>query len=413
MSIASRIQQLRDIKTAIKTALWSKGQRVNDNMNTYAAAIGNLAGDSNPTAGDNDVIFIDYDGTIRYSYSRTEFLALDELPPNPVHEGLTAQGWNWSLSDAKFALQTGGFLVIGQNYITDDGKTRLYFTLPVSAPTEISLRVVQSVDGSVTVNWGDDSQDEVLSGTSPQTITHNYEQSGDYIITFDVASGASLSLGGGYDDRLSLFCHTRNTDTIYASYNARLFRKIELGLRTDIEYYGLNGGVNINSVTIPKNFDVKTSQFQGTDVAATVIPVLNANRVEGNHTNPSKFVSAPRSNFSYIVKLPRIQKLHNLGYYQINNAFRESYCLVKGSIPNTVTSISGYSLSAALVELVMCSTTPPTIVSNTTYILTNCKIYVPYSADHSVLAAYKAATGWVDIANQIYELDANGNIPSA
>ena len=40
------------------------------------------------------------------------------------------------------------------------------------------------------------------------------------------------------------------------------------------------------------------------------------------------------------------------------------------------------------------------------------KIYVPYSADHSVLAAYKAASNWSDYANYIFELDVNGDIPN-
>lgn len=37
-------------------------------------------------------------------------------------------------------------------------------------------------------------------------------------------------------------------------------------------------------------------------------------------------------------------------------------------------------------------------------------IYVPYSADHSVLDAYKAATNWSAFASRIHELDENGNI---
>ena len=32
-------------------------------------------GDTNPVADENDVVFIDYDGTIRYSYTTAQFLA--------------------------------------------------------------------------------------------------------------------------------------------------------------------------------------------------------------------------------------------------------------------------------------------------------------------------------------------------
>lgn len=43
---------------------------------------------------EKDVDFIDYDGTLLYSYSADEFLEMTELPPNPSHDGLVAQGWN-------------------------------------------------------------------------------------------------------------------------------------------------------------------------------------------------------------------------------------------------------------------------------------------------------------------------------
>lgn len=48
-----------------------------------------------------DVNFIDYDGQLLYSYTADEFAELTELPPNPTNDGLTAQGWNWTLENAK------------------------------------------------------------------------------------------------------------------------------------------------------------------------------------------------------------------------------------------------------------------------------------------------------------------------
>ena len=74
----------------------------------------------------NKVTFYDYDGTIVTSYTKDEFLALTEMPTNPSHEGLTSQGWNWTLSDAKTYVTKNGTLDIGQMYVTDDGKTRIY-----------------------------------------------------------------------------------------------------------------------------------------------------------------------------------------------------------------------------------------------------------------------------------------------
>ena len=53
------------------------------------------------------------------------------MPANPDHsaDGLTAQGWNWTLSDAKTYVAAYGRLDIGQMYITSDGKTHIYIHL--------------------------------------------------------------------------------------------------------------------------------------------------------------------------------------------------------------------------------------------------------------------------------------------
>ena len=49
----------------------------------------------------SDVTFIDYDGSILYSYSLEESQELTELPELPSHDGLVCQGWNWTLEAIK------------------------------------------------------------------------------------------------------------------------------------------------------------------------------------------------------------------------------------------------------------------------------------------------------------------------
>lgn len=51
-------------------------------------------------ASANAVNFRDYDGTIVQSYSAADFAALTAMPENPSHDGLTSQGWNWTLAKA-------------------------------------------------------------------------------------------------------------------------------------------------------------------------------------------------------------------------------------------------------------------------------------------------------------------------
>lgn len=73
----------------------------------------------------NPIRFFDYDGTIVASYTEVP----ESLPPNPTHEGLTAQGWNWTLEDIATQFESTGACDVGQMYITDDGKTRIYITV--------------------------------------------------------------------------------------------------------------------------------------------------------------------------------------------------------------------------------------------------------------------------------------------
>ena len=92
-----------------------------DNLDLLANAIADKSGESVPmtinqmisavegiSGGEQveikQVIFIDYDGTVLYSYTLEEANALTALPENPSHPGLTAQGWNWTLAQIKAQL---------------------------------------------------------------------------------------------------------------------------------------------------------------------------------------------------------------------------------------------------------------------------------------------------------------------
>ena len=150
-----------------------------------------------------DVDFIDFDGRLLYSYTAQEFLALTALPANPSYPGLVAQGWNWTLADAQSFVSDYGALVIGQNYITDDEKTRIYITIPnswiqtrESKTSNMALYLNKTESSNAfTIDWGDGTTTPVTSsGTGAWNTTHKYQDSGDYIITIDVTVG-SVRLG--------------------------------------------------------------------------------------------------------------------------------------------------------------------------------------------------------------------------
>lgn len=88
------------------------------------------------------------------------------------------------------------------------------------------------------------------------------------------------------------------------------------------------------------------------------------------------------------------------------NAFYGCTSLQKLTIPSGVTTIgaSVFQNCYGMKEYHFQRTTPPSITSSTfTNIPSDCIIYVPYSADHSVLNAYKGASNWSSQSSKIQE----------
>ena len=94
-------------------------------MPTEIASIQTSGGSSSPVSA-NDVTFYDYDGTAVASYSLSEAQSLTSLPDGPTHEGLTFQGWNYTLEKVKAFTRP---MNVGAIYTSNDGKTRIYITL--------------------------------------------------------------------------------------------------------------------------------------------------------------------------------------------------------------------------------------------------------------------------------------------
>ena len=141
-----------------------------------------------------DVNFYDYEGTLLYSYTKTEFSQLSALPENPSHEGLVAQGWNWALADAKTFMNTHDRLDIGQMYNTVDNVTRIYITL---SEGRLSPYCGFGLNGTVTIDWGDNSTPSSVTGTSQSTTVytqHEYAAAGDYVI--EISGNTEIKITG-------------------------------------------------------------------------------------------------------------------------------------------------------------------------------------------------------------------------
>ena len=127
------------------------------------------------------VRFFDYDGTLLYSYSTSDFLALTEMPANPSHTdmGLEAQGWNWSLNDAKEQVNHTNYCDIGQLYTTISGKTEL--DIELAGPSRLCLSGTYETDtgsANIIIDWGDGSGQTYLYSNG----TYHSYQAGNYTI---------------------------------------------------------------------------------------------------------------------------------------------------------------------------------------------------------------------------------------
>lgn len=214
-----------------------------------AQAIGTLEGGGG--AGKNDVNFYDYDGTIVKSYSAAEFANLTALPSNPSHDGLTAQGWNWTLSDAKTHVASYGKLNVGQMYITDDGKTRIYIRLEDG---RLAPYLGIAIDGTATVEWGD-GQTSTVTGSSTSTVVntqHTYASAGDYVIKIAVSGSMALVGAANFGSQVLW-----KNDTTIASLNRtyqNATQKVEIGANTSISSTGVFSGCNsLALITIPNS----------------------------------------------------------------------------------------------------------------------------------------------------------------
>ena len=247
MSIASEITRLQNAKADIKSSIEAKGVSVPSSakIDTYDTYIEQISGGS-AEVEEKDVNFHDYDGTITNSYTAQEFLQLETLPPNPTHNGLTAQGWNYSLADAKTYVQNYGMLEVGQMYITDDGSTRIYMNNEVDN-TEFVL-VLSFSGGSIDIDFGDNTS--IVTTTEARTI-HTYANKGKYVITITPSSSVTTMT---FPNNLSSYGSLISSNHMDYDKKERLMvTNIELGVKTTLSNYSFSGFRALETLTIPNH----------------------------------------------------------------------------------------------------------------------------------------------------------------
>lgn len=293
-----------------------------------------------------------------------------------------------------------------------DGKTRLYITIPPSVLNEelpsvdsIPLYLIQSVSNGIEIDWGDESAPETIEGTGEVNTAHAYSAPGDFVITltpapscdmgFADSGGDNAIFGDAYRTPCSFLQHVFIGDGVSAiSYDAFFgcFKLKSISLSssiTSIEDYAFYDCSSLASINIPN------SVTSIGDYAFEYCYFLE------NINIPDNITYIGIESFYYCIKLSGHLSIPNGLSLIDNRAFYSCYFLQSVSIPQSVIEIGDYafsynrSLSAVYVE----ATTPPTL--GTDVFDTHGEPFVIYVPPESV-DAYKQEAGWSDYADYIF-----------
>lgn len=370
----------------------------------YSPVTVSVSGGGVTPAEPKDVNFIDYDGTILYSYTKAEFALLAALPANPSHTGLTAQGWNWSLSDAKTYVASYGKLWIGQMYVTSSGKTEI--DIELNNPDLLSPYLKISVNGTVTVDWGDGSTADTITGTSlliSKYTNHNYATTGNYTISIGVTSG-SFSFYSSY-----ILTYKSGTDNASRRYNSAIVA-IRLGNSSVIGDYAFSYCYALRSITIPNNTAIGASAFQNCYALYRLTIPSGATQIGGytiSYCQGLQNISLPSGISLGSNSVRNNERLQYLsmpsGITAIEgNLFFNDYNLQSVVIPAGVVSIgsSVFNNNYALYSVKFYPTTTPTVANSNAWsnVSNTCVIYIPYSA----LADYLGASNYPSSTTYMY-----------
>lgn len=289
----------------------------------------------------------------------------------------------------------------------------------------------------VSFDWGDGTAAQTYAGTGYAAVTYAYQEPGDYDIVISVISGSLAFVGvdgtNGYaiygtKDAASNYWKTKITEV---SFGDDVTSVDPYCLQYSYSLRGVNVGDGITSVgdgafsycyslrdiALPDSLTtIGDNAFYYCHCLESIsIPDAVTSIGDGAFQNcfALKSVTLP----------PDIQEIGETTFYNCYNlrhadipdqvttidvgAFGNCFALSSVTIPSSVTLIDSdaFANCYGVQEYHIEATTPPTLRSTSVFtgMSSNCVIYVPYSADHSILNAYKAATNWSSFASKMQE----------
>lgn len=389
------------MSSTIKQAILSLKSRIEDAYTAIAAKGGTLPATQDsanlPTAiasipsgsaedpEEKDVLLLDYDGTILYSYTWEEFEEVTALPSAsdlPTHEGLTFVRWTNTLDELKKSspLYTGTgkhqnkITMSGAMYETADNFIHVIIRLYKDGQTF----VLNSSVRNRTIDWGDGTIESGL-GT---VASHTYIKAGRYDI-IDKTSLFYISIA----DKTSKQAVVEILDSGYSSTTYGLLYQ-----------NGLLNCVNLVAISCPPNMELCTGND---DIGGTwALRALVTNNIGGVHRTLNgsgiiyctSWVNSGVSSGENVYRLRRVNFPDNYLNLHTNN-YSLQYIWMDAN-----KDVGSMRYCYALRELHLPYASVPSL-ANTNYfenVPNTCKIFVK----NGLLSSYEAATNWSTIYAQ-------------
>lgn len=422
MSISSEITALQTNLANAKDAVTAKGGTVgNTGLAGLASEIAGIpSGDAEIDYG-KDINFYDYDGTLVEAWTLGELQTKTALPTQPTHEGLTADGWNWSLAGLK-SLNLP--MNVGALYHPTDNKNHFIIELKEDTLKPAFVGKMNLDNAAVlTVEWGDGTTTtyDGPTGSNNFVLRHQYSAPG----TYDVKISSKTS-GGEWTTNFGLFMQgvgidngdtypegiTRSSQNTHVGFWDYQYAVKEIWCSGDnpmgspsslsvatpwTNYRGIRAVVLGNGAKFP-------SGSVGGIGTAAYVPVYCARAKEGTAKNIycypetatgfyDKFVGYACTDA--ILTLP--QTATEIGYLKAIRISSAGACR-RLTFPAKLTTIStSIGIVARVYDFSRCEQIPTLSVSYAGLGFTGAQILVPAALE----ADWKAASRWSDYADNI------------
>lgn len=274
--------------------------------------------------------------------------------------------------------------------VIGDGNTHIWISLS-EGRTSPMLSVCPN--GTVTVDWGDGTTPDTLTGTSTTTVKrtpkHNYASAGDYVITLTVDGEMGFYNNGGANGNANqLLANSTTFSDVRNRYYGRAITKIEIGSGiTSVGNNALQGLAGLRTVTIPES--VKSI---GTSAFYTCYSLTNVTIPDGTTSIGESAFRECRS----LTNLTIPDGVTSIGGDAFYGCFFASL-----TIPSSVTSIGNYAFSAgALAKVRFEATTPPILGGSSAF--SSPAADIVFSVPTGTLSAYTSATNYPSSSKYAY-----------